>query len=72
MSNFAKPDYEPTAEEIRIFLEDSFPAEELARGLHGTVTIIPAFERYIWRLPVYWGHREVNEDGTIDFSWCVP
>lgn len=70
-SEFAAPDYEPTANEIDSFLSDTFGGD-LVPGAHGSVTIIPGFERYIWQLPVYWGHRHVNENGSISLEWCVP
>lgn len=67
---FAEPDYEPTADEIDEFLA-AF-ADPPGPGQHGSMTIIPGLERYMWRLPVFWGHRHVNDDGSIEFSWCVP
>lgn len=72
-AEFASPDYEPTADEIDSFLTGTF-GENLLPGAHGSITIIPGFERYIWRLPVYWGHRHENENenGSISLDWCVP
>lgn len=72
MSNeFAAPDYEPTAAEIDEWLA-SWDADPPRPGQHGEATIILGFERYIWHIPVFWGHRQVNPNGSISLSWCVP
>lgn len=71
MNDFAASDYEPTAAEIEEFLTWRF-SEDAEPEAHGTLTIVPALEHLIWKFPVYWGHRTVNEDGSINLSWYVP
>lgn len=71
MSEYAAPDYEPNGDDVATFLLETFP-ENPPPGSHGSCAFIPAFERYIWMFPVFWGHREVDSNGHIRFSWCVP
>jgi len=71
MSGYAAPDYEPTAAEIDEFFDLMWSDTPLP-GQHGEITIIPAYERYIWQFPVFWGHREVDAHGHIRLAWCVP
>jgi hypothetical protein len=71
VSDYAPPDYEPTADEIDEFRAGLF-SEGVKPGEHGEITLIPCYERYIWEFPVFWGHREVDRNGHIRFSYCVP
>lgn len=69
LSGRAAPNYEPTVDEIQEFIH-SF--DDVEAGAHGTMTIIPTMERYIWSIPVFWGHRSIGEDGFVTLSWVLP
>lgn len=69
MSERAAPDYEPTVEEIQEFVH-SF--DDCQPGQHGQLIVVPTMERYIWSIPVFWGHREVQKDGFVSLSWFMP
>ena len=71
MTEYAAPDYEPSADEIDEFLASMF-ADPPAPGSHGEIVIIPGFERYIWNFPVFWGHRHVLPNGHVSLAYCVP
>lgn len=70
-SDWAANDYEPTADEIQEFLEGWRGV--MAEPGHGSMSILPSMERYIWEVEgVYWGHREILGDGRVSYSWLVP
>lgn len=64
-------DYEPTADEILEFLRAEW-LEGAEAGAHGQFRVVPTMERFIWEIPVFWGNRQVDEDGYIVLSWLLP
>lgn len=65
--SWAANDYEPTPEEI----DDIFaPLYAGPPGDHGFITFVASIERYIWGFQdIYWGNRQVDEDGRVTFCW---
>lgn len=70
MSDWAAPDYEPTADEVQEFLAEL--RADRTPGSHGSIRFVPSMERLIWEVEgVYWGDRHVHEDGSVEFSYVV-
>jgi hypothetical protein len=69
--SWAANDYEPTADEIAEFLRAEW-LDDAEPGAHGVLEVIPSMERLVWSIPVYWGNRQVAEDGTVTLHWVLP
>ncbi len=68
---WAAPNYEPTADEMIQFLADW--RETTGRSGFGYLRVVRAVEHLIWEIEgVYWGKRELLDDGTVRYEWVRP